>query len=120
MAWSSTPSTRPYMKSTLSQHVAHDDQRPSTRTLAEAFQRLRDARRRIFGVLAQDRIGPPVFEIKIKRSVADLPEDRRPLGLHRAVVEAPVGDELDVATGVFQEESGRLDCSRRFAAQRGR
>ena len=120
MAWSSTPSTRPYMKSTLSQHVAHDDQRPSTRTLAEAFQRLRDARRRIFGVLAQDRIGPPVFEIKIKRSVADLPEDRRPLGLHRAVVQTAVRDELDVATGVFQEYLRGLHRPRRFRRQRRR
>ena len=49
------------MKSTLSQHVAHDDEGPSTRTLAEARQRRRDARRRIFRVLAQDRVGPPIF-----------------------------------------------------------
>ena len=103
---------------TPSQHVADDDQRPPTRTLAEARQRLNNTRRRVFGVLAQDRIGPPVLQIKIKRCVANLPEHRRSLGLHRAVVQAPVRDELDVATGVFQEESGRLDRSRRFAAQR--
>ena len=108
MAWSSTPS----------QHVAHDDQRPPTRTLAEARQRRRDARRRVFRVVAQDRVGPPVLEVKIERRVADLPEDRRPLRLHRAVVQTAVRDEFDVATGVLQEESGRLDCSRRFAAQR--
>ena len=91
------------MKSTPSQHVAHDDQRPSPRTLAEARQRRRDARRRVFRVVAQDRIGPPVLQIKIKRRVADLPEHRRPLRLHRTVIQTPVRDEFNVATGVLQE-----------------
>ena len=93
MAWSSTPS----------QHVAHDDQRPSTRTLAEARQRLDDARRGSLRIVAQDRIGPPILQIKIERRVADFPEDRRPLGLHRAVIQTAVRDEFDVATGVLQE-----------------
>jgi len=88
---------------TPSQHVADDDQRPPTRTLAEARQRRRDARRRILCVVAQDRIGPPVLQIKIKRRVADLSEHRRPLRLHGTVVEAPVRDEFDVSPCVFQE-----------------
>jgi len=103
---------------TPSQHVAHDDQRPSPRTLAEVRERRGDARRGCLRIVAQDRVGPPVLQVKVKRRVADLPEDRRPLGLHRTVVEAPVRDEFDVPPGVFQEESGRLDGSRRFAAQR--
>ena len=103
---------------TPSQHVAHDDQRPSTRTLAEGGQRLRDARRRVFRVVAQDRIGPPVLQIKIKRRVADLSEDRRPLRLHRAVVEAAVRDEVDVATGVLQEDFRGFHRPRRFRRQR--
>ena len=110
MAWSSTPS----------QHVAHDDQRPSPRTLAEARQRRRDARRGCLRIVAQDRVGPPVLEVKIERRVADLSEDRGPLRLHRTIIKTAVRDEFDVATGVLQEESGRLDCSRRFAAQRRR
>ena len=104
MAWSSTPS----------QHVADDDQRPSPRTLAEARQRRRDARRRIFRVRAQDRIGAPIFQVEVERRVADLSEDRRSLRLHRAVVQTAVRDELDVATGVLQENFRGLHRPRRL------
>ena len=104
MAWSSTPS----------QHVAHDDQRPSPRTLAEARQRRGDARRGRLRIVAQDRVGPPVLQVKVERRVADLSEDRRPLRLHRAVVEAAVRDEVDVATGVLQEDFSGLHRPRRL------